>query len=161
MAAVEEHELPVQKRRAARVILIDHAGRVLLFRGGDPARPEAGTWWFTPGGGVDGDESLEDAARREVREETGLVITELGPIVLSRRIEFELEGVVVDQEEDFFAVTVPGFTIDDREWTDLERRVVVEHRWWTLAELSTTTDTTYPEGLVDLLLALQPGISGS
>jgi hypothetical protein len=33
------------------VLLLDDAGRVLLFRGGDPAAPERGTWWITPGGG--------------------------------------------------------------------------------------------------------------
>jgi 8-oxo-dGTP pyrophosphatase MutT (NUDIX family) len=46
-------DLPRRKRRAARVILIDERGRVLLLRGSDPGRPEAGTWWFTPGGGVE------------------------------------------------------------------------------------------------------------
>ena len=143
-------------RRAARVILIDDAGRVLLFRGGDPARPEAGTWWFTPGGGVDDGESVEDAARREVREETGLGVTELGPVVLERRIEFEFEGRILDQDEVFFAVTVNAFDVDDREWTDLERRSVFEHRWWTRADLGTTREMVYPEGLDELLSTLDP-----
>lgn len=37
----------------ARIILVDDSGQILLFRGGDPARPRAGTWWFTPGGAVE------------------------------------------------------------------------------------------------------------
>lgn len=139
------------RRNAARVILLDEAGRVLLFRGGDPHRPEAGTWWFTPGGGLDDGETVEQAARREVREETGLVITDLGPVVLERRVEFEVEGQRFDQEEVFFRVSVAGFDVDNREWTDLERRLMLEHRWWARDELAATTDTVYPEGLADLL----------
>jgi 8-oxo-dGTP pyrophosphatase MutT (NUDIX family) len=139
------------RRRAARVILLDETGRVLLFRGGDPHRPEAGTWWFTPGGGLDDGESVEDAARREVREETGLVITDLGPVVLERRIEFDFEGVRYDQDETFFLVIVAGLEVDLRGWSDVERRSIVEHRWWTRAELATTTEAVYPEGLAELL----------
>ena len=151
MSRDEPSDLPVRRRRAARVILIDDAGRVLLFRGGDPFRPEAGTWWFTPGGGLDDGETAEDAARREVREETGLTLTDLGPVVLERSIEFEIEGERFDQDEVFFMVTVAGFDVDTREWTDLERRLMLEHRWWTRDELATTSEMVYPEGLAQLL----------
>jgi 8-oxo-dGTP pyrophosphatase MutT (NUDIX family) len=139
------------QRHAARVFLIDEVGRVLLFRGGDPHRPEAGTWWLVPGGGVDEGETTEDAARREIREETGLVITELGPVVLERHVEFDFEGVHYDQNETFFMVTVAGFDVDIKEWTDVEQRSLFEHRWWTRAELAATTETVFPEGLVELL----------
>ena len=54
------------------MVLVSTDGRVLLFRGGDPGRPERGTWWVTPGGGTDPGESTAEAARRELLEETGL-----------------------------------------------------------------------------------------
>jgi len=61
----------VVDRRAGRVLLVDRAGRALLLHGGDPARP-AERWWFTPGGGLSGDETAAEGAARELFEETGL-----------------------------------------------------------------------------------------
>jgi hypothetical protein len=86
-----------------------------------------------------------------VFEETGLVVTELGPVVLERRTQFEFDGVLLDQDERFFAVHVDTFEVDTRGWDDIERSSVYEHRWWTRDELASTTDRVFPEGLVDLL----------
>jgi 8-oxo-dGTP pyrophosphatase MutT (NUDIX family) len=133
------------------VVLIDAAGRTLLFRGGDPDRPEAGTWWFTPGGGVEEAETLSQAARREVLEETGLCLAELGEPVLSNRVRFRFEGLVYDQVEHIFVARTEIHDVDVSGWTDTERRVVVEYRWWTLAELRSTTESVYPVAIVDLL----------
>ena len=47
-------------------IVIDERGRVALVK----RRP--GTDWFFPKGGVEAGEAPEDAARREIEEETGL-----------------------------------------------------------------------------------------
>ena len=66
--------MTVIDRRAARVLLVDPAGRALLLHGGDPARPGE-RWWFTPGGGLSGDETPAEGAARELAEETGLRVT--------------------------------------------------------------------------------------
>jgi len=53
---------------SAVVACVDDAGRVLLVK--QTAGPFAGEW-LLPGGNVERDERLEDAARRELVEETG------------------------------------------------------------------------------------------
>ncbi|UYM06732.1 NUDIX hydrolase [Solicola gregarius] len=139
-------------RLAARVVLVDAAGRTLLFNGGDPARPEGGTWWFTPGGGVDPGETIEDAGRRELLEETGVRVDELGPVVYERYTEFAFNGGMIRQQESYYRVRVDDVPdVDTRGWTELERRSVNSYRWWTLHELRTTDETVYPANLVDLL----------
>ncbi len=141
----------VRRRRSAKVLLVDPSDRVLLFRGGDPHRPDAGTWWFPPGGGVEAAETVEDAARREVLEETGQHVDELGQVILSRVVEFEVEGIPYRQHEIYFLVRVGHFTVSEALWTANERRVVHEHRWWTREALCATSDVIYPEGICDLL----------
>lgn len=140
-------------RLAARVLLLDEVGRILLFRGGDPAAPDRGTWWFTPGGGLDPGETRRQGAARELFEETGLRVSpaSLGEPVLSRSVQFEFDGRSYDQDEEFFLVHGRVFDVDTAGFTDLELASVVEHRWWTRAELAGTQDKVFPAGLVTLL----------
>ena len=131
--------------------MVDDRSRVLLFRGGDPGRPEAGTWWFTPGGEMEVGETATDAARRELTEETGLSPEHLGPVVLERQIEHEFDGVIYDQTEVYFLVRTLAFEPDTTGWTAVEVATMVQHRWWTRTELRTTEETVFPAGLATFL----------
>jgi 8-oxo-dGTP pyrophosphatase MutT (NUDIX family) len=148
----------VVERRAARVLLIAE-GSVLLIKGVDPARPNAGSWWLTPGGGLDTGESLRAAAVREVFEETGLRLEayELGCVVATRVADFEFDNRRFRQTESFFAVEVPLFAPRAHGWDDLERRALLDQRWWSVDELSSTRDTIYPRELGSLVHALLEG----
>ena len=138
-------------RPATRVIVIDGEGRTLLFRGIDPARPETPPWWFPPGGGRDEGETIEACGRRELAEEIGLVVDDLGPVVHERRTTFSFDGRLIEAHESYFVVRVGRTEIVTDGWTEMERRVIAAHRWWTIDELRTTTETVFPEALIELL----------
>jgi 8-oxo-dGTP pyrophosphatase MutT (NUDIX family) len=143
-------------RRAGRVLLVDPGGAVLLFEGFDPGAPDAGRWWLTPGGGADEGEPVEDAAVREVFEETGLRIEPdaLGPVVATRVAEFSFDGRDYRQSEWFFAVRTERFEPTREGWEEVEHRSLVRARWWTADELDRTDATVYPQELAALLRAV-------
>ena len=59
------------QQRLSGGVLVEHEGRVLLVRS---VRSGKCDFWVAPGGGVQGSEELTAAARREVKEETGLEV---------------------------------------------------------------------------------------
>jgi len=139
-------------RPAARILLFDPDGRLLLFRFDAGDRPP---FWATPGGAVDPGESFAAAARRELREETG-IDCECGEEVHARTVEFvTLEDVAVLAEERYFIVRVGHCAIDPAAHTELERRVMREWRWFTRDEIATWPEAIFPEELATLLDSLE------
>ncbi|MEH1100365.1 NUDIX hydrolase [Micromonospora sp. CPCC 205561] len=140
-------------RRAARVLLVDAAGRLLLFSGSDPARPEHGRWWFTPGGGLDAGETYAECAARELAEETGLrlPVAAFGAPVHRDVTRFPFDGVWYRQEQEFFLVRVTSHEVDTGGFSAIERASVAEHRWWAPDELAGTGERYYPPELPAVL----------
>ena len=80
-----------------------------------------------------------------------MTATELGQPVLLRAVEFDFDGTRYAQDEEFFLLRVQAHEVDTAGFSELEVRSVVEHRWWTRAELASTGDAVYPDGLAELL----------
>ncbi|HEX8389356.1 MAG TPA: NUDIX domain-containing protein [Sphingomonas sp.] len=135
-------------RPAARILLVDAQGRALLFRFTVEGRAP---FWVTPGGALDPGEAYEAAARRELREETGLDL-DPGRQVARRVVDFvSVEGVPVTADERYFRVDVGEHEVDPALHTDLERRVMRSWRWFTREELATHPEAIYPADIADML----------
>ena len=137
-------------RPAARILLVDAAGRVLLFRFAPDDRPPL---WCTPGGAVDPGESYEAAARRELWEETGLD-RDCGPQIAQRTIDFlTFERVEVTADERWFRVDVLSHEVVAGALTEQERRIMTDARWFDRSHLADWPETIYPHDLLAMLEA--------
>ena len=140
-------------RPSARVVLLDDADRLLLFSARN--KEDGSVRWFTPGGGLAPGESHEQAALRELQEETGLTNVSLGPEIWRGHPWTTVRsGIAYEVRQRYYMARVPAFEIDTSAFEEIEKTAITGHRWWTAADLVTTSDVMRPTGLPELLASL-------
>jgi 8-oxo-dGTP pyrophosphatase MutT (NUDIX family) len=136
------------RRDAARVVLLDRDGRVLLLRASDPVDRRKGWWWEIPGGGIERGESSEEAARRELLEETGIATVDMGPCVWVQHAEFDFAGYHFDQDERIHVAWCDsGQNLQPTRLEAIEALAFTGGRWWAVDELLASDDRVLPPGL--------------
>ncbi len=135
-----------------KLLMLDEYDRVLLIRSTDPT--SGAPCWYPVGGGVETGESLQQAARREAHEETGLTTLPVGAPVWTREHTYEYDGRTVDVHEDWLLHKVKHFEPSPAGLTEFEAKTIAGFRWWDAEDLSATTATVFPPRLGELLSAL-------
>ncbi|MDQ7802656.1 NUDIX domain-containing protein [Amycolatopsis sp. A133] len=141
-------------RVGARVLLLNRDDEILLIHARDPDDPSH-HWWELPGGGQDAGEKLEDTARREIAEETGLILDEIGRELWTRESRFTYRGREHHRLDHVYLAHADQDTPQVAlHHTANERAGLIERRWWSAAAISTCRDKLLPVELPDLLQAL-------
>lgn len=84
----DDRRYPKRPLVGVGAILLRRDRILMAQRGKEPLKG----WWSLPGGALETGESLADAVRREVREETGLEIRPMGVLEIFERIMRDAGG---------------------------------------------------------------------
>ncbi len=143
----------MRRRPSSRLLILNAEDRLLLFRFVFKEGALAGQdYWATPGGALDAGETFETAAIRELREETGIRVENLGCHIAEREFVMQMpDGENVIAEERLFLLRVDAPDLSRDGWTLHEIAVMAEHRWWSMEELEQTRDTVWPDNLPTIL----------
>jgi len=132
-------------RNVSRVLLV-HEDKVLLMKVELPDR----SFWCTIGGGMEDNETVEEAVKREAYEEIGLTDQDVtwdrsvwyGEHILKRH------GIDTLHKETFVLGYANSAKIDPASLTEEEKAVVKEFKWWPIHELETTAEFVVPPSMI-------------
>ena len=149
-------ELPIKNK--VRVILLNQKDELLLVLIDDPTTKSkdgsgGSPFWFLVGGGIEKNESMEEAAVREIFEETGVLAANLqmGPAVWFGEFEFILSGTPVLEKQTFFVAKTTQTELSLTNLTESEKGVVRRLEWFSLDRIKNSTEVIFPVDLPEYL----------
>ncbi|ARN84726.1 NUDIX domain-containing protein [Candidatus Nucleicultrix amoebiphila] len=149
---------PVFLRKSVKILLLNDMQQLLLMCADDPQTTTVdgqyhGRYWFPIGGEIESSESIEEAALREIFEETGLKkdwIT-LGPVVWYGEFDLSLNGQLTHLHQTFVVAHTSETKFSLAHLTDSEKKVIKALSWFSLEDIKNSSDIIYPIVLPDYL----------
>ncbi|MEX1022585.1 MAG: NUDIX domain-containing protein [Dehalococcoidia bacterium] len=117
------------ERQVSRVLIADPSDHVLLLRFRLRDGREV---WIPPGGGVEPGETPEEAARRELLEETAVAVPGGLQVVWLNRMHYFGRDVM----ETYFFARLPHRPAVVLEHAPDAPAELLDHRWWTAEQLA-------------------------
>jgi ADP-ribose pyrophosphatase YjhB (NUDIX family) len=128
--------LVVRERPAARGLLVTPARELLLMQMAFPWN--AAPIWIAPGGGLEANETWEEALVRELREETGFALPFTCQEIGQRTLDVAAtDGNITRLRERYFLIRAERFEPDTSAHGSFEQTTFRKFRWWPLDEIAT------------------------
>ncbi len=148
----------MKTRDTARIIVINPRREVLLVkyedkRPANPREPQRLKFWVPPGGGVDDGETFEQAAIRELDEETSILLPSIGPCVWHHERDLVHAGDLKRHNLRYFIAHSGNVKrLYNRTAEDIK-----DIRWWSLEAIRQSSEEFLPEPFAELLEPLLAG----
>lgn len=161
---MSNNSLSSKARTSVRIILLNHSNEILLLKADDPTTTTLsghynGPFWFCLGGKIEEGESAEQAALREIQEESGLErnAIKLGAIVWWGEFDLILSGILTRQKQVFMLAHTNDCNVSLNNLTNEEKNVIVDIKWFSLNDVKNSKEIIYP---LDLAQYLEPILRG-
>jgi len=143
-------------RNNARALILNPEGQILLFKLEkhgivDPSGKIKLPYWLTPGGGIEANETPDQAVAREIYEECGVRDADIGPMVWFCEHELVIEGIPIQSRDHFFLVRTGDSHVSTDMMLQYERQAYSEYKWWKTQEIKASSDMFAPPGIGYLL----------
>ncbi len=143
----------MRERQSARWIIVSPDREILLFQFVHSEGALAGQeYWATPGGGLEDGETFEQAAVRELLEETGRTVSSTEPHIAQRDFVLQLhDGEHVRAHERYFLLETDVFIPSTCRLDSVELELMTDHYWWSEDQISQASALIFPENLIEIL----------
>lgn len=138
-------------RNSIKIVLLNHMNQLLLIGIDDKNITEVsgkynGRFWQLIGGKIEANETVEQAMKRELFEETSLTSDQVtfGPIIWYGALDLIMHGRPTHIIQRFVLAKTTSLAVNLAHLTTEEQSVVKELRWFGIDELENSQETIYP-----------------
>ena len=150
--------MSLQVRTSVKVLLLNDQDEILLLCADDPKTTGTdgkynGPFWFLVGGEIEKNESIQEAAFREIHEEVGLKKEDvkLGPVVWFGEYDLILNGVLTHLNQTFLVARTKKTEVSFNNLTDWEKSTLKKIEWFSLKKIKNSKEVIYPRSLAKYL----------